>query len=202
MIVEGKGAVAPALVNMVMTDHDMDLLAMEAKRRAEHRGYRNGTGWKAGLLSGRILPNGIKLESDEVPIFIGLSGEWAVQWSLHRSLPGIVEKVNLRLLSGSDGGKDVGCGDYSIQVKTCAHVHGENLVRADKAMGSDAFAFCHWHGSDIVSVRGWLHARDCFSRSPVRSARGAWMNYEIPCRDLNPFSELVDWMRATEGKKC
>lgn len=199
--VEGKGSQPPGDVILKLTGPDMTLLLREANRRAEHRAYaQRNDQWGRGLMEATVIPNVGTISAAARPAFVGLCGEWAVQYLVNKRC-GTNARLDLALLPGGDGGIDLEFFGLKTQVKTRGKDYGTFLVKHKTAAGrvvqhtADAFVFATFLGQS-VHMHGYV-PRDIVLAADVSMARvGSHLNYELQPEDLLPMTRLFDEIRS------
>ena len=204
MVVEGKGRVAPAPIQVHLSRIEINQI-IDGVRTGLNRYGARIDGWGKGLLSGiesEFLRN---VPGDQKPAVAGKCGEYAL-WVLasRRLSPAECPPVDFTRLSRGDGGIDLRLGGSSIQVKTRL-TSRTNLIRHTNSAGivqvlaGDAFVFCKWDGALVVDVLGWIRTRDIPSMPLKDSPRGDWTNFDVSDSDLFPMSRLwaeLAWRRT------
>lgn len=184
MLIEGKGIRAPSPIRIDLTSADLALLREKAVQRDRFRQYaRRRDAWGRGLTSD--------------PIWRGLVGEHACWLYLLRAgLP--CSPLEFALLRHGDGGRDLTCCGWTLQVKTRATNYGQLLVRRVyerrrlRGLSCDAFISAEWrHVGDPVLLLGWMRAIDFSGRARLRrSMKGSFWNLVVPDGLLQPMSDL------------
>jgi hypothetical protein len=205
MITEGVGTVAPNPVGIMPTTAAFHCCLMEAKRRAEFRGYKSkSTAWEKGHTGKIVLQSGGVVDDSTAPIMAGLIGEAALASFINGRFKTTVCNVDFSLNNFGDGGIDLQPFGFGIDAKTRLKDYGSNLVRAISERGyqttikCDAFVFCQWlGGSSKVDLLGWIYSKHVTGLPIVPGRNGKpHKNYEVPSEMLQPMSALLDYLEA------
>lgn len=181
---EGQGRRAPSPLRVQITSGQVAMCVEFARECEQVRGYAQSGGWRGGLLTGRTLFGGHRVESHECSTVIGKIGEVAMCL-----LAG--EEVDTAIRRSGDGGKDLRLRCGSVQVKTSASNSTEKLVKDPPEM-CDWFVFARWDGAiPYVFVDGYISRSLLFTREPQKSHRGSWMNRVVMSSELRPIRSLL-----------
>jgi hypothetical protein len=199
MITEGIGQHAPAKKLERIQHHAVRQCFEEARKRASHRDYQNGnSAWKRGIKEGSREIGGYgTLQQHEMPIFVGLLGEYAAWSYLVSRLPGVVG-IDTKLNDGGDYGVDLKAFGLTMQVKTRQRDSGENLIKDNRfATAARACLFAEWTGEPVSSVYllGWMWTEKVVARPTVPGVRN-WQNFCVEDGELLPMNRLADDLEA------
>lgn len=178
MMTEGVGEIAPAAWKVVLDDHSLQVLKLEAELRAEYRGYqKRDSEWARGL-QGDVVIHGVgSLRREVRPIFVGLIGEYACCSLINRKVPSAGVSVDLLRKKRGDYGIDITAFGMHMQVKTRQTAEHGNLIRVVDEYGNRqrlsarAFLFCEWSGDKTCSVLGWQWTK-YIKELPIQDAVG------------------------------
>lgn len=202
MITEGIGQHAPMKVRVPLGYQATRQCFLLAQERSQHRGYSGGNAWQQGIKqSDREIPGYGVLQRAEVPIFVGIMGEYAAQQYLLSRIPGNVG-FDTTLNDTGDFGVDLKAFGLTMQVKTRQRDSGENLVKDNRyAKAASACVFAEWTGEPVASVflLGWLWTAEVVNRDTVPGARD-WNNFAVPDSELLPMSRLGDELEAWKAR--
>jgi hypothetical protein len=185
---EGQGKRAPAPVPVEITRGDVIACFEFAILCSRLRQYANSGGWRGGLVPAMTLYGGVAVDKTVAGIVIGKVAEVAMC-----RLAGV--PVDLALRDRGDGGRDLLLPCGITQVKASRKAYPTKLVR-EPFESADWFVFATWCGtSSSVAIDGYV-SRAAMSRMVVApavapSARGRWMNREVPVCELLPIRSLL-----------
>lgn len=206
MMVEGIGDVAPKPWKLILSDHALAVLRVEAEKRAEYRQYKNQSSeWSKGL-QGDVVIQGVGVLRQEVrPIFVGLIGEYAACEYINQKLPTAKVCIDLARRKHGDFGVDVAAFGIQMQVKTRQSADHGNLIRVidergnRKHLTARAFVFCEWTGHKTCSVLGWQWTKDIRDLPVENAIRGRHKNIRIADWRLLCMSRLANALSAKKG---
>lgn len=179
---EGQGRRPPAPVPVRVFPADIVMAVEFARKYVRARQHAGKPGWRGGLLPSLFIRGFGRVEKDISGTVIGKVGEIAMC-----RLAGV--EPDLAIRRSGDGGRDLPLPCGKVQVKTSRN--GRNLVKLP-AEQVPWFVFAKWDGSSAsVDIFGYLTRHRIVELFPVKSDKGNWLNYEIPCSSLLPVRSLL-----------
>lgn len=199
MIEEGRGKVAPRRVSVPLSRADLLVCADIAKARAQYRQYSSGGAWQRGLLDATAIEGVGMLTREQMSVFVGSVGEYAVSASLAKTIGEC--GIDCELRKQGDFGVDLKPFGMSIQIKTRRRQKDHSLVRVGTNRAIVA-CFAEWTGGDVVDVLGWEWTPAIEQMQREVSAFGEWVNIVVYDADLLPMSRLRSELETWKALAC